>query len=371
MNLLSRPSSAGIRTGGDATLSSKTMPSLWAWWAAFWLLMICVAIENALHDPQTQWWEPVLCEGSSTLVLTAWMLLAVRVRGRHAAHLDRPLVWFGCYLRWLPLVAVTFIAAVYAMREGAYALMGRTYEHSSWSFVLVYESSKLTIFTGLWLGVLFGVDSYGQWQLQRHRLLQTQKALAEAQLAQLQGQLRPHFLFNALNTVSALMHTDVARADRLVAALGDLLRISLRSINHEMTPLAEELRTLELYAGIMHERFRDRVALSWKIDQTLLAVPVPALLLQPLLENVFKHAVEPAVTPVCITIGVRRENSTLEIVVSNSNSLLTPEHREGVGFRNCRERLSIIYGNAASLLVRNEGDGVAARVLIPLASTLA
>ncbi|HKT29357.1 sensor histidine kinase [Dyella sp.] len=371
MNLLANPSSAGIHTDHGATSPSKTLPTLWALWAAFWLLMICVALEDSLRDPLTHWWEPVLWEGSSTLVLTVWMLLAARVRGRYGPYLDKPLIWFGCYLRWLPLVAVTFIAAVYSIREGAYALMGRTYAHSSWSFVLLYESSKLAIFTGLWLGVLFGIDSYGQWQLQRHRLLQTQKALTEAQLAQLQGQLRPHFLFNALNTISALMHTDVARADRLVAALGDLLRVSLRSMDSEMTPLAEELRTLELYADIMRERFRSRVTLTWQVDKTLLDIPVPALLLQPLLENVFKHAVEPTVTPVHITIGVRRENGALEIVVSNSGSLLAPEHRNGVGFRNCQERLSIIYGSAASLLVRNEGDGVAARVLIPPTSHLA
>ncbi|WP_426703061.1 sensor histidine kinase [Rhodanobacter sp. Col0626] len=298
------------------------------------------------------------------------MLLAVRVRGRHASYLDKPLIWFGSYLRWLPLVFITWIAAVYTIRHGVYAAVGRTYEHPGWGFVVVYESLKLTYFSGLWLGVLFGIDSYGQWQLQWRRLLQTQKALAEAQLAHLQGQLRPHFLFNALNTVSALMHTDVARADRLVAALGDLLRISLRSIENEMTPLAEEFRTLELYADIMHERFRDRVTLSWQADRALLDIPVPVLLLQPLLENAFKHGVERTVMPVRIHISAQRENGSLEISVSNSDSMLAPEHLDGVGLRNCRERLGIIYGNAASLLVRNEGNGVAARVSIPLTDAI-
>lgn len=366
MNVLSRPLPAGAHTNYGATFPSKTLATFWALWTVFWLLMISVSIENELHDPLTRWWEPVLWEGSSALISTGWMLLAVRVRGRHAPYLDKPLVWFGSYLRWLPLVFITWITAVYAIRHGVYAVVDRTYEHPGWGFVSVYESIKLTIFAGLWLGILFGIDSYGQWQLQRHRLLQTQKALAEAQLAQLQGQLRPHFLFNALNTVSALMHTDVARADRLVAALGDLLRISLRSSEHEMTPLAEELRTLELYADIMHERFRDRVTLSWQTDQTLLDIPVPALLLQPLLENVFKHGVEPTVMPIRIHISVLRESGSLEIAVSNSGSMLAPEHRDGVGFRNCRERLGIIYGDAASLRVRNEGDGVAACVSIPL-----
>ncbi|WP_430390466.1 sensor histidine kinase [Dyella sp. 20L07] len=346
-----------------ATFPPRTLATLWL---AFWLLMICVSSQNELRNPLVRWWEPALWEGSSALIATGWMVLAVQVRGRYALYLDKPLIWFRHYLKWLPLVIITWIAAVYAIRHGVYAAVGRSYEHPGWGYVVVYESFKLTIFTGLWLGVLFGIDSYGQWQLQRRRLLQTQKALAEARLAQLQGQLRPHFLFNALNTVSALMHTDVARADRLIATLGDLLRISLRSTEGEMTSLAEELSTLELYADVMSERFRDRVTLSWQTDQTLLDTPVPTLLLQPLLENVFKHGVERTVAHVGIGISTRREKGLLEIVVRNSGSQLSLDHYDGVGFRNCRDRLSIIYGDAASLLVHNEVDGVAARVLIPL-----
>jgi hypothetical protein len=368
MRAPSRPLSPAVPFAHGAPFSPKTFAMLWV---AFWLLMVSINVEDALRNPLTRWWEPILWEGSSALVATAWMSLAVRVRGRHARYLDRPLVWFGRYLAWMPLVDVTFIAAVYAIRHGVYALMGLTYEHSSWSFVVVYESIRLVLFACLWLGILFGMSSYGQWQVQRQRLLKTQKALAEAQLAQLQGQLRPHFLFNALNTVSALMHADVARADRLVSALGDLLRISLRTNENEMTPLTEELRTLALYADIMRERFRDRVTLDWQIDQTLLDVPVPALLLQPLLENVFKHGVECTVTPVRIDISVQREDDALEIIVRNSGAMLSPVHRDGLGFHNCRERLDIIYGNAASLQVRNEVDGVAARVSIPLAGGVA
>ncbi|MBB5357611.1 hypothetical protein HDE76_000793 [Rhodanobacter sp. ANJX3] len=371
MNVSSRQQPVSAHADDGAAFPLKTVSTFWALWAAFWLLMIGVAIEDQLRNPLTQWWEPILTEGSSALVSTGWMWLAVRFRGRRAPPLDKPLIWFARYLRWLPLVCITWIMAVYAIRYGVYAAVGRTYEPSGrWGFIVVYESLKVTYNSGLWLGVLFGIDSYGQWQFQWQRLLQTQKALAEAQLARLQGQLRPHFLFNALNTVSALMHTDVARADRLVAALGDLLRISLRSNEHEMTPLAEELRTLELYADIMLERFRDRVTVDWQIDQALLDTPIPALVLQPLLENVFKHGVEPTVAHVSIIVSVRRESDALEIVISNSGSMLVPEQRDGVGFRNGRERLGIIYGSKASLLVRNEGDGVAARVLIPLMDTI-
>ncbi|NIJ74305.1 MULTISPECIES: sensor histidine kinase [unclassified Xanthomonas] len=348
----------------------STPKALTGLWVAFWLLMIGVSVQERLSNPQTHWWEGVLSEGSSAVVATVWIWLAVRVRGRYAAYLDRPLIWFGSYLRWLPVIAVTFIVAVYALRHGIYAAMGFTYEHPGWRSLFVYETTKLSVFVGLWLGILFGLESHDQWQLQRNRLLQTQKALAEAQLAQLQGQLRPHFLFNALNTVSSVMHSDVERADRLLAALGDLLRTSLGTIENEMTPLSAELRTLERYADIMRERFRDRVTLTWQVDPTLLDASVPALLLQPLLENAFKHAVEPTLVPVAIAVSARHAGGSLEIVVHNSCSALpasAPGTQDGVGLRTCRARLGILYGAAASLIVRNEGDGVAARVSIPLA----
>jgi LytS/YehU family sensor histidine kinase len=297
------------------------------------------------------------------------MLIAVRAREHYAQYLDRPLVWFGYHLRWLPLVVPTYIAAVYAARYGVYELVGRPYQHQHppWLWVFVFETLRLVLFAALWLGILFGFDSYTQWQIHRRRLLEVQKALTEAQLARLKGQLRPHFFFNVLNTISALMHVDVARADRLVAGLGDLLHISLRSGEQEMTPLREELRSLELYAEIMHERFRDRVTLNSHVDPSILDTPVPSLILQPLLENAFRHGVERSTVPVRIDVTARREGNSLSLVVNNTGSSLASDYREGVGLRNCRERLSIIYGEAAALQVRDEGASVAARVSIPLA----
>jgi hypothetical protein len=332
----------------------------------FWLLMITDSIQGSLSNPGISWWEPILWEGSSALTATCWILLVKRASEQHTQYLDRPLVWFVCHLRWFPLVIPTFIAAIYSIRHAVYELVGRHYHHPTWLFIAVNESVRFTLFGGLWLVILFGLDSYAQWQLHRGRLLELQKALTEAQLARLQGQLRPHFFFNALNTISALMHVDVARADRLVAGLGDLLHISLRSGEHEMTPLREELRSLELYAQIMQERFRDRVAIDWYTDPGIVDTRVPALLLQPLLENAFKHGVERSTTPVHINITARREGNSLELSVSNTGSTLAPDYREGVGLRNCRERLSVIYGSAAGLQVRNKERAVAAQVSIPL-----
>jgi hypothetical protein len=357
-----RPAMAHV--GSD--LAYRPLALFWLW-GLFWLLMITTAVQDALRNPGISWWEPILWEGSSALAATCWMLIALRARERYAPYLDRPLVWFGYHLRWLPLVAASFISAVYAVRHGVYELVGRPYLHPPWLWVFVYETLRLTLFAGLWLGIVFGFDSYAQWQLHRRRLLELQTALAEAQLARLKGQLRPHFFFNVLNTISALMHVDVPRADRLVARLGDLLHIGLRSGEQEMTPLREELRSLELYAEIMQERFRDRVTLNWRVDPAILETPVPSLFLQPLLENAFKHGVERSTVPVRIDVTAGREGNSLSLAVSNTGSELLSDYREGVGLQNCRERLRILYGEAAALQVRAEGGAVAARVSIPLA----
>ncbi len=202
-------------------------------------------------------------------------------------------------------------------------------------------------------------------QEERQRSLIMQHSLSEARLSQLATQLRPHFFFNVLNTISTLMHLDVVRADRLLARLGDLLRGSLASTAQDLVPLRQEIRLLELYAQIMLERFQDRATLHWHVDEGALAGAVPSFLLQPLLENAFKHGIERTRTPVRVEVAARREVDRLVMIVSNSGSGLLTDFREGIGLRNCRERLQVIYGGAAALSL-SAGDGmVNASVSLP------
>lgn len=352
------------RHRGLIAMTSPGRMLFWLW-AAFWLIMMLVAVQDSLHDPYIVGWEPLLWEGSSCVGATLWLIWERRNKQRFAPYLDQPLQWFGRHLVWLPLLIVTFIGFAYGVRHAVYALLGDAYTHESWLFVFGYESLKLLLYSGLWLGIIFGFDSFEQWQAQRRHLLELQKSLAESQLSQLKAQLRPHFFFNTLNTISALMHVDVERADRMLARLGDLLRVSLQINDREMTTLREELRTLELFAQIMQERFADRVALDWKIDPDMLDAQVPMLLLQPMLENAFKHGVERSIGPVNIGVAARREGDSAVLEVCNTGSTLSAEHREGVGLRNCRARLKVIYGDRATLQLMNDGDAVLAKVTLP------
>ncbi len=334
-------------------------------WGVFCAAMIGVAVRDYFHDGGHHAWEPLLWEISSMLDLSA-LLVAQRILGRrYAAHLTEPRRWFFDHLKWLPLAVVQFVVVVYGIRHAVYAWKGLGYSHPPWLDVVTYEGLKVGLFIGLWLGVIFAFDSFAYVQAQQRRVLAMQRSLAEAHLAQLSAQLRPHFFFNVLNTVSALMHRDVQRADRLLSQLGELLRGSLATNSRTLHPLREELRLLDLYAQIMLARFADRIALHWTIDDASRSASVPALLLQPLLENAFKHGVELTRDPVRIQVDARRDGSTLRLTVINSGTLAPAGPREGMGLRNCRERLRTLYGEASSLTLTATSDEVRAEATLP------
>src|SRR6202023_1582698 len=139
--------------------------------------------------------------------------------------------------------------------------------HIGWGILVPFEFVKASLFYCLWLGLVYGTLSQMRSREQSAQLSLIQKALVEAQLARLQAQLRPHFLFNTLNTVSSLMQSDVGRADRLLTRLGDLLRASLGAGGTDTVPLRDEIRLLRLYAEIMEERFSGRVVTEWQIAE--------------------------------------------------------------------------------------------------------
>jgi hypothetical protein len=344
---------------------SGTNFGLFGLWALFWALMIAVSLQENLDDAGIRWWQPLLWEGSSCLVATFWLAMERRAARDWDGWLTQPARWFGKHAAWLPVVIPSFIVAIYAIRHAIYALAGLEYHHGSWPWIFAYESVKLLLFSALWIAIIFGLESFGRWRVERERLLALQKHLAESQLAQLKAQLQPHFLFNALNTISALMQVDVERADRLLTKLADLLRASLKAGARQTSPLRDEIALLRLYADNMRARFAGRVTLDGRIAAEVEDAAVPALLLQPLLENAFRHGVERSSEPVAIVVSATRDGAVLRIGIHNSGSTLSCQPGFGIGIRNCRERLELLYGAAARVELVSDADGVSAAVTLP------
>ena len=344
-------------------------------WILFWALMASVSVQDYYRDHQGKAvWQPLLWEGSSMAVATALLLVQRHFTARHRHLLASPWRWFGLNALWLPLYWICFTPIVFGMRHAVYALAGLEYSHRAWPELFFYESLKISILVTVFTVIRFGILSYQELTEAKLRAQQANALLRQAQLQRLTQQMQPHFLFNALNTVSSLMHTDVARADAMLIQLADVLRATLDVGERHQVPLATELRLLRGYASLMSERFSDRVRIDWRIDDTLLACPVPVMSMQPLLENIFKHTVEKRRQPTAITISVGREGDVIVLRMDDDGGTLPAADAphigaSGLGVRNLRERLTALHGARASFdLTQLAPAGVRAEMRLPCAS---
>jgi two-component sensor histidine kinase len=200
------------------------------------------------------------------------------------------------------------------------------------------------------------------------RASQLEARLAQTQLHMLRMQLQPHFLFNTLHSISALMHKDVRRADSMIVSLSDLLRMSLQNIGAQEVALQSELEFLQRYLEIMSLRFGDRLQVSMDVDPTTRDARVPNLFLQPLVENSFRHGFGD-LGEGSITISVQRESGMLRCEVRDNGRGLRAGHKEGVGLTSTRQRLAHLYGDNHVFALRGApGEGVQVTMAIPFNS---
>jgi two-component system, LytTR family, sensor histidine kinase AlgZ len=188
-----------------------------------------------------------------------------------------------------------------------------------------------------------------------------QPAQASARLAELQSRIRPHFLFNALNTALALVRHDPERAEAVLEDLAELFRTALAEAGASVS-LAEEIELARRYLAIEQVRFGERLRLHWDLDPTGDAARVPPLVLQPLVENAVRHGVEPVPGGGDVWVHSQRQRGQVVVTVSNTVGDEPGTPGQGMALRNVRERLRLLHDLAAECEVwRDEGeDGVRA-----------
>lgn len=238
----------------------------------------------------------------------------------------------------------------------------------------IEQSGLWQLFTVVILYVLLvaAVVAYqNAGRLRRQRLREGELRLLarEAELKALRSQVRPHFLFNVLNSVYSMIPTRPEEAQEMVLRLSHLLRETLDTSDTELIPLGRELELARTYLGVERIRLGDRLTVEWSVDDELAAVLVPPLLLQPLIENAVQHGVASHPGPGIVEIAVRREHDHILLTIADSGrgDAADVDLEEGHGLAITRRRLAAAYGGAARLeLGPHAPRGIEAHVSLPL-----
>ena len=230
---------------------------------------------------------------------------------------------------------------------------------------LLVMATNLAVIYLSWCGIYYGVQLIRRQQRAETERWRLQAALASAELAGLKAQLNPHFLFNALNSLRALVLEDPARAQEMVTRLAAILRYSLQASERETVPLRDELKMVDDYLGLEAIRFEERLRVTRDIAPDTADVAVPPMLVQTLVENAIKHGISRQPGGGDVHLSARIDATTLEVEVSNPGTL-ADRNGTGTGLRNAAQRIHRLWADTASLqLLEHEAGRVIARLRIP------
>jgi anti-sigma regulatory factor (Ser/Thr protein kinase) len=311
--------------------------------------------------------------GSTRMDITTLSGAAI---GAAVTHLWRGVMlrrgWLGLgFARLLPrlLAGVVMCAVICELFVWGIGLfVTRSYTMQSSTPGVMFATSFNWIFTLLlWTALYVGSQWFARWRDSEIQRLRLEVVARDTELHALHAQIQPHFLFNALNVLRALIEEDPARARDLVTELSELLRYALQAGRREQVTLDEELTVVESYLRVESARYEDR--LTWRIqaDDALRATRLPPMLVQTLVENAVKHGIASREDGGEVLVTARRDGDQLHLQVTNPGRL-GRMRENSVGLANASGRLRLIYGEHARLALTEQNGHVVADVTLPAKS---
>ena len=217
--------------------------------------------------------------------------------------------------------------------------------------------------TGIWTVLYIRLT---EKRRQETREVELKLALREAELRALEAQINPHFLFNCLNSIRALVLIDPARAQDMLTRLANVLRHSLRHDRQHTVPLASEIEAVADYLALEAVRFEERLRVQIAVDPAAAQCAVPPMLLQTLVENAIKHGIAQVSGSGDLIVRAEHRGGVIRLTVENTGQLSgVPASPNQLGIANTRERLRLLYGDQASFILNNGNGRVIATVQIP------
>lgn len=339
----------------------------WLWYVVFALLAgAYLGLNQRLNHLDLPAWMSYVWEYSSVLVIAALIPLVVRFERRFPIDSHPRGRIIAAHIAGMILFSVAHIVSFVVLRKLAFAVAGESYEFGNLPLRAFYEGQKDVIFYLMILLVVFAAREFRVRRAEELRAAELATALSAARLQHLTAQIEPHFLFNTLNAISNRMHEDVGAADRMISQLANLMRAAYDTDNQSMVPLDNELEWLRGYAAMMEERFRGQLVFRLDVEPNLEDISVPRLLLQPVVENAFRHGL--GAGRGCLSVEVRRLSRHLCYTISDDGVGL-PEtvSTRGTGLSNVSRRLELLFPSDHELTVcARATGGTVVKILFPI-----
>ena len=352
-----------------------------ATWAGIWLLF-CAIFVAALSDARTTYFlvdEAFFCVLgliATHLLRAIFFFLHWDSRGL-AFQLPRLLLVIFLLSAGESWTFISFRPPLHREVSARFVPLGqrqgprmRRVENSESSFPILarfsfqFAKSLLTLFA--WAAIYFGYRLQQMLKSAQLDRLRLDAAVKESELKALRSQVNPHFLFNSLNTIRALIDEDRLKAREGITRLAELFRASLRSSEVDTVPLRTELQTVNAYLALEKLRFEDRLQIEMDVDPKAAEMSIPPFVLQTLIENAFKHGIYPQSAGGVISCVIQATAAGMNVSVTNPGRLPPEEKYRESGIANARARLRLIYGAKATLdIVQDEPKFVTVKMVIP------
>lgn len=242
-------------------------------------------------------------------------------------------------------------------------------EAENYTFSSDYHVYRLII--GALLYVLIAINFYlivyyEEFRSRKLREHELDQHLKSAELNMLKAQINPHFIFNSLNSISSLTLTNPDKAHEMVIQLADFLRYSIRKNADQLVPLAQEIEAIQLFLAIEKIRYGDRLKINLACSDDLKKFVVPALILQPLIENAIKYSLHETDTESAIELRCKQAEQFLEVIITNNYDKENIVRKgEGIGLKNVKSRLGLVYGSSDLIAVNDTGERFEVMIKFP------
>lgn len=338
------------------------------WIAATLLLFFYRYLEEVADDGHAIWQAPLINESTSTFAgLALAFLVALPLMRRFpltGAHRGRRI---PLYVAGTVVFSVVHTTANWALRSLLYPLAGLgSFDYGRMPVRYFMEFPADAVLVTITVVMVHLAWAYRASRDRELRAEQLERALTESRLQSLQLQMQPHFLFNALNTIASRMYDDAPAADKMLTHLSSLLRASLTTRDTHLVPLGSELEILDHYVAILHERFGANCSIVVDVAEDCRALSVPALLLQPLVENAVRHGNVSRRGNGQIHVRAFRSNGSLHLEVSDDGPGATGDvWGSGVGLQATADRLALLFPGEHRIDAGNHDGGFHVRMTFP------